>query len=122
MVALLFVFKEFMMNRRFVLFGIASVVLLVAARTALSADPPPTTISVQGMHCVACASKVAGNLQAVVGVQKAEVDADKAVAVVMAKSSVAPSPKALWEAVEKAGYKPTKLVGPSGTFTSKPKS
>ena len=110
------------MNRRFMLLGIASAVLLLAANAARAADPPPTTISVQGMHCVACASKVAGNLQAVVGVQKAEVDADKAVAVVMAKSSVAPSPRAMWEAVEKAGYKPTRLVGPSGTFVGKPKS
>lgn len=110
------------MNRRSMLFCIASAALLLAANTAHAADPPATTISVQGMHCVVCASKVAGNLEAVVGVQKAQVDAEKAVAVVMAKSSVVPSPRALWEAVEKAGYKPTKLVGPAGTFTSKPKS
>lgn len=109
------------MNRRFMLLGIVTAALL-AANTAHAADPPPTTISVQGMHCAGCAAKVAGNLQAVVGVQKAEVDAEKAAAVVTAKSSVAPSPRALWEAVEKAGYKPTKLVGPAGTFTSKPKS
>ena len=110
------------MNRRSMLLGIASAALLFSANTASAADPPPTTISVQGMHCVACASKVAGNLQAVAGVQKAQVDADKAVAVVTAKSSVVLSPRALWEAVEKAGYKPTKLVGPAGTFTAKPKS
>ena len=110
------------MNRRSMLLGVVSAALLFAANTVSAADPPPTTISVQGMHCVACASKVAGKLEAVVGVQKAQVDAEKAVAVVMAKSSVAPSPRALWEAVEKAGYKPTKLVGPAGIFTSKPKS
>jgi copper chaperone CopZ len=110
------------MNRRFMLFGIASAVLSLSANPARAADPPPTTISVQGMHCAGCAAKVAGNLQAVVGVQKAEVDTDKALAVVTAKSSVAPSPRALWEAVEKAGYKPTKLIGPAGRFVGKPKS
>jgi copper chaperone len=111
-----------MMNRLSMLLGIASAALLFASNTASAADPPPTTISVQGMHCVVCASKVSSNLQAVVGVQKAEVDAEKAVAVVTAKSREVLSPRALWEAVEKAGYKPTRLVGPSGTFVGKPKS
>lgn len=109
------------MNRRSIVFGIASATLLLAVNAAQTAEPPRTTISVQGMHCVVCASKVAGHLQAVVGVQKAQVDAEKAVAVVTAKSDSAPSPRAMWEAVEKAGYKPTKLVGPAGTFVGKPK-
>ena len=30
------------------------------------------------------------------------------------------SAKALWEAVEQAGFKPTKLEGPTGKFTAKP--
>lgn len=111
-----------MTNRRSVLFGILSAVLLLAANLVQAADPPVTTISVGGMHCAGCASKVAGNLKAVAGVNKTQVDAAKGVAIVTAKSNAAPSPRSLWEAVEKAGYKPTKLVGPAGTFTSKPKS
>ncbi len=43
-------------------------------------------------------------------------------AAVKPKPKAAPSPRALWEAVEKAGQKPVKLEGPSGTFTSKPQS
>lgn len=31
------------------------------------------------------------------------------------------SPRALWEAIEKARKKPVMLVGPHGTFKSKPK-
>jgi copper chaperone CopZ len=111
-----------MMNRLSMLLAIVSAALSFGANTAHAAEPAPTTISVQGMHCVVCASKVSSNLQAVVGVQKAEVDAEKAVAVVTAKPSAVLSPRALWEAVEKAGYKPTRLVGPSGTFVGKPKS
>ena len=111
------------MNRRFMLLVFASSAIFVTAADGVrAADPPPTTITVEGMHCVVCASKVSSNLQSVAGDQKAQVDADKAVAVVTAKSSVVPSPRALWEAVEKAGYKPTKLVGPAGTFIAKPKS
>lgn len=111
-----------MFIRRSILLGILSVVVLLAANLAQAADLRATTISVEGMHCSGCASKVAGNLQKVAGVNKAEVDAAKAVAFVSAKPDAVPSPRALWEAVEKAGYKPTKLVGPAGTFTAKPKS
>ena len=111
-----------MMSRRVALIGLVSAAALWTANLAHAADPPATTISVKGMHCQGCASKVASNLQAVKGVNKAEVDAAKAIAVVIAKDNAVPSPKALWEAVEKAGYAPTKLVGPAGTFTKKPKS
>jgi copper chaperone CopZ len=111
-----------MMNRRVALLGLVAVAALWATTPTHAADPPVTTISVKGMHCQGCASKVASNLQAVKGVSTADVDASKAVAVVIAKESAVPSPKALWEAVEKAGYTPTKLVGPAGTFTKKPKT
>ena len=110
------------MNRRIALIGLISAATLWVAGFAHAANPPATTISLKGMHCQGCASKVAGNLQAVQGVDKAEVDAAKALAVVIAKGNAVPSPKALWEAVEKAGFTPTKLVGPAGTFTKKPKT
>ena len=32
------------------------------------------------------------------------------------------SPKAIWEAIEQAGKKPAKLVGPDGEFVAKPNS
>jgi len=111
-----------MFTRRSVCLAIASAVTLLATNLLRAADPPAITISVQGMHCAGCASKVAGNLQAVAGVQKADVNAETAVAIVTAKAKKAPSPRAMWEAVEKAGYKPTKLIGPTGTFTAKPRS
>ena len=79
-------------------------------------------LPLMGMHCAGCASKVAGNLQSVAGVNKAQVDAAKAVAVVSPKPDAVLSARAQWEAIEKAGYKPTRLVGPAGTFTAKPKS
>lgn len=112
-----------MFARNVVTLALTIGVLSLARNVVQAADPPPAiTIGVQGMHCAACASKVAGRLQAVAGVSKAQVDATKAVALVSVTPSTVPSPRALWEAVEKAGYKPTKLVSPAGTFTSKPKS
>ena len=61
-----------MFTRRSVLLGMLSLFALVAANLAQAADSPATTISVEGMHCAGCASKVAGNLQKVAGVNKAE--------------------------------------------------
>jgi len=90
--------------------------------TAQAAEPAVTTISVEGMHCAGCASKVTRRLQAVTGVAVAKTDAPSSTAWTTAKGGAVLSPKALWEAVEQAGYKPLKLVGPSGTFTTKPKT
>lgn len=41
---------------------------------------------------------------------------------VMPKTGKILSPRALWEAMEQIGKTPRKLAGPSGTFTSKPKT
>lgn len=90
--------------------------------TVQATEPAVTTISVEGMHCASCASKVTRRLQAVKGVAAAKADAQSSTAWATAKAGTAPSPKALWEAVEQAGYKPVKLMGPGGTFTTKPKT
>lgn len=111
-----------MFSRRSFVLTATCAALAIFVTIIYAADPQTTTISVQGMHCAGCASKVSTNLQAVSGVQKASADAAKSLAMITAKSNASPSPKALWEAVEKAGYKPTKLVGPAGTFTTMPKS
>jgi len=95
--------------------GIAS----VAAESKSTGD---TTITINGMHCAGCAKKVAQKLKAVSNVGDAKVDAETALATVSPKKGKSPSARALWEAIETAGYKPTKLEGPDGTFTSKPKT
>lgn len=81
-----------------------------------------TTINVQGMHCVSCARKIAGHLQAVPEAGPVAVDVATGKVTVPPRSQAAPSPRSLWEAVERAGYKPVQLIGPYGTFNAKPKS
>jgi copper chaperone CopZ len=85
-------------------------------------EPALTQVTVEGMHCGGCALKLGRLFEAVPGVKSAKVDFATGLAVVTPTADKAPSPKALWETVEKAGYKPTKLVGPAGTFESKPSS
>ena len=43
-------------------------------------------------------------------------------AFVTAQQSREPSPRALWEAVEQAGFQPVEMSGPGGTFREKPAS
>lgn len=87
-----------------------------------SAKSPNTTISVQGMHCAGCAKKVETKLKAITGVDAVKIDVPSGKVVVQPKEKKQLSPRSLWETVEKSGYQPTKLVGPTGEFTEKPKS
>lgn len=91
------------------------VAIVNAAETA-----PETSITIKGMHCAGCAKKVTKKLKTVSNVKFATVDSEKGTATVVPDDSKEVSPKALWEAVENTGYKPTGLKGPGGTFTSKP--
>jgi periplasmic mercuric ion binding protein len=80
-----------------------------------------TTIRVKDMHCEACATKIRRGLFTVAGVVNVKTDLKAHLAVVVPQQSRQPSPRALWEAVEKAGFQVMQLDGPSGTFTDKPR-
>ncbi|MBI3411118.1 MAG: heavy-metal-associated domain-containing protein [Planctomycetes bacterium] len=97
---------------------------LALASVALAQNSPPaaTTITVPTIHCMGCAKKMAGELYKVQGVAQVLANVEAHTVTVRAKSDAAPSPRALWEAVERAGYQPTRLEGPAGVATSKPKS
>lgn len=84
--------------------------------------PATTTITVPKMHCMGCAKTMAGQLYKVAGVGQVFANVEATTMTVRAKEGQAPSPRGLWEAVERAGYQPSRLQGPSGVFTSKPKS
>lgn len=95
--------------------------------TAAAADDRPakadlraTKLVVDDMTCAGCAKAVTKAVSAVAGVEAAAVDLKTKTLTVTPKAGTAPSPKGLWEAVEKAGYKPTRLDGPAGTFEKTP--
>lgn len=104
------------------LLAATAVVFLGLGGTAVAADPAPTAITIPSMDCPNCAKKVAAKLSAVPGVAKVETDPDNGIARVTPQPKATLSPKALWEAVESAKYKPVRLEGPDGTFTAKPKA
>lgn len=94
--------------------------LLALAAHARAADPAPTTITIPDMDCASCAKKIGGKVADVAGVGKVEYSVETRIIKVTPKVGSTLSPKSLWEAVEKGGKDPSKLEGPSGTFTKKP--
>ena len=102
--------------------ALAVVAALGIGSVAGAAGPAPYKISASGMHCGGCAAKVAAKLKAIPQVANVQTDFPTATFTLAPQPQTAPSPRAVWEAVEKAGYKPTRLVTPLGTFTAKPKA
>lgn len=110
-----------MFRRRFLKVTGASMAVGAAGVTAIdAAQPQYTWIFVDGMHCEFCARRLAKGLSAVPGVAKVETSVPKKFAVVTPASGKQLSPKAVWEAAEKAKFKPVKLQGPTGVYKKKP--
>src|SRR5262245_62144103 len=109
------------------LFALGLVALLVGTAWVLarpeaptSPQVKPTIIAVDGMDCPSCAKKVVTRLNKVPGVAKVVADTDASKLSVSAQDKASPSPRAMWEAVELAGFKPLRIDGPGGSFTAKP--
>lgn len=106
-------------RRRFL--TVASSALVLAPLTASANNAKKwTTIQVTDMHCSACAKKIAGKLYKVSGVLEVRADVKKDLAYVVPQKQKTPAPRALWEAVEAAGFKIVQMTGPTGTFKKKP--
>lgn len=101
---------------------VACLTVLVAERVLWAQNPAVTTITVPDMHCMSCAQKMAGNLYKVAGVAKVQADVKTKVLFINPRAQENPSPRGMWEAIEQAGYQPSRLQGPYGTFTKKPQS
>jgi copper chaperone CopZ len=109
-----------MTSKKFAWLLAIPVVALMLVGVAQAAEPTLTTLTVPKIDCPSCAKKVADALEKVSGVASVKTDNKAGTAVVTPKRGADLSPRALWEAVEEVGKQPTKLVGPKGTFTSKP--
>lgn len=100
---------------------VAFLALMMPGETVLAEDrPTASVVTIEGMHCPSCAKAVSRKLQQVSHVANARVDATSGLATVTPAKGRDVSAKALWEAVEAAGYRPSRLEGPSGVFTTKP--
>ena len=110
------------MKRQIACKALAALAFLALASTGWAQDPSLTRITIPDMHCAGCAKTITKTLQAMPGVAQANADFKTRLAYVKPMPQTVLSPKQLWEAMEKINQKPSKLEGPSGTFTSKPQS
>lgn len=114
------------MNKFSVALVSAAVLLVSLARIAdaqnVAQAPATTIVSIPEMHCPSCAKKLSNELLKVQGVGQAAANVEAKTMTVTPQKGASPSPRQLWEAVERAGYRPSRLTGPSGDFTAKPQS
>src|SRR5438874_540348 len=99
---------------------VVSLLAALVSSATYAASNSVTTIRVKDMHCEACAAKIRRGLFSVAGVVSVKTDVKTHVAFVIPQQDRQPSPRAMWEAVEKAGFQVVQLEGPRGTFTEKP--
>ena len=104
--------------------GLLFMFTLVAGEYVKGAEMPgaATVVTIQGEMCGGCVKKMQGTLAKVPGIVSVEGNAVEKTMTIVPASETKLSPKAIWEAIEKAGKKPAKLVGPDGEFVSKPNS
>lgn len=111
-----------MRNRTLGATAAAGLAALLLASGLRAQAPAVTAITVPDMHCAGCAKKMAGQLHRVPGVAAVQADVPNNRLLVRHQPQRAPSPRGMWEAIERAGYEPSRLEGPGGTFTAKPRS
>lgn len=107
-------------NHRAVTLALA--VLLCSGSVALEAkDKPAATVMTVKEMCGGCVKKITKHLQPMKGIAAVQCDIKTKTVKVTPQPGYTLSPKGLWTVMDDIGKTPTKLVGPSGTFTSKPK-
>lgn len=114
-----------MLRRQFLsLVALWGLAFVVTAANGVAADQSTKmeTVMTVGEMCGGCVKKIEKTLKPMKGVAGVRCDIKSKTVTVTPKSRVVLSPKTLWEAMAEIGKSPTKLVGPGGTFTEKPKS
>jgi len=107
------------MLSRLALFLVAGLFALDSTAAPAQAASPSDTVVNVGEMCGGCVKKITARLNKLPQVASFQCDiAAKTVTVTPAATGM--SPKVLWEALEDIGKKPVKMVGPTGTFTTKP--
>ncbi|MEM6470629.1 MAG: heavy-metal-associated domain-containing protein [Planctomycetota bacterium] len=113
-----------MINRRLLLSTVTAAFVLGTGITSARAEAKEkvtnTTVTV-GHMCSGCVKTITTRFKREKSVNKIECDIDAKTVTLTPAKDVKLSSLAVWEIFEKIRKKPTKLVGPDGTFTSKPK-
>lgn len=93
-----------------------------ANKGEIKLGPNEVAIFVGDMHCNNCAKKIAARLYRVKGVVKVRTTVKEGLAVITPQAKKQIDAKAAWGAVSKAGFEPTKMITPQGTFVADEKT
>lgn len=96
-----------------------TVACLGISTVAAAKEGAPTVITVKKM-CPSCAKKINQGLAKVAGAAAASNDLESRTYTVTPKPGAVLSPRDVWAAVRKGGEVPTRLDGPSGSFSEEP--
>ena len=113
-----------MRNLVFSVAALCGLAFVASAADAAAADKlaKAETVMTVGEMCGGCVKKIEKKLKPMEGVAGVRCDIKARTVMVVPEPKVVLSAKMLWEAMAEIGKTPKKLVGPSGTFTEKPKS
>jgi copper chaperone CopZ len=107
------------MDKRFACLA-ALLICGLLTTSVLAAQPDTTIVWVSDLHCASCAKKLVSKLFTVPGVVDVKTNVKKGTVLVIPEKTRQPSPKSIWEEIEKADFTPTKLRCPTGVFEKKP--
>ena len=107
--------------------GFVSAFLLLANALGLNAQTPAPAapaivVTVPDISCPSCAKKLTKELMKVSGVAQVQANIEDKTLTIRPNNGATPSPRLLWEAIERAGYQPSRLDAPGGSFTAKPQA
>ena len=108
-----------MRSVRIACFGCLLVVAAMASIGHAASQSKVTTI-VAKIENENCAQRITASLQGVPNVGNVRTDVQKRIVTVAPAGAKTPSPRGLWEAVERTGHPVSRLQGPQGNFTAKP--
>jgi copper chaperone CopZ len=95
-------------------------VLALGTDAAHAANAQNTVITVDEM-CSGCVRNITKRMKKFPDVSTVKCNMATRTVTIAPKAGKTLSPRTLWEAMQGVGNPPKKLVGPTGTFTSKPK-
>ena len=107
--------------RRSVTLAVAAACVFARAADNARADSRQDTVITVGELCSGCVRNITERLKKVPDVSTVRCNTWANTVTVAPKPGKTLSPRTLWEAMQRVGNPPKKLVGPTGTFTSKPK-
>jgi copper chaperone CopZ len=105
--------------RREALALLAAIAVKGLSRAEGTSDVTVMTVSEM---CGGCVKKITARLEKMDGLASISCDIKTKTVTVTPKAGVSLSAKTLWTEMEAIGKTPKKLIGPSGTFISKPQS